>query len=206
MIPYPPWLVYIFLSLAVFMINVIPAFMPPTWMVLSIFVVTYQLPVIDVVILGAIASSFGRYILAIYVAPISDRYLPRKQKRNIKYLRNFLRYERGFIPFIITFIYALGPLPSNTLFIVAGVAQLNLLEIVSGFFLGRLISYGIIVGIAKTFVTVEQLISPLSLFVDFVGLIAAFIILFADWEKIVKNMIEREKRRRAEEALREVFK
>jgi len=197
---------WITVFVTVLVANLLPIFGPPTWMILSIFAVTYNLPVLEIVVLGAVASSLGRFVLASYVRPISDRYLPRKQKKSITSLRNFLKYEGGIVPFMVSFLYSLSPLPSNAIFIVAGAARLRMAMILAGFFTGRLISYGLIVSTAKALVTTSNLFSPAYLLLDAVGIALALGIIFADWGKIIHNLIEREKRRRAETAVREVYK
>jgi len=192
--------------ITVFVANMLPIFGPPTWMVLSIFTLTYNLPLFEVVILGAIASTSGRFILASYISPLSDRFLPRKQKKGMNHLRNFLKYEDGIVPFLISFIYSISPLPSNAIFIIAGAAHLRLASILSGFFLGRILSYGLIVGTAKALVSTNNLFSPAYILLDAVGIGLAVGILFADWGKIIQHLIEREKRRRTENAVKEVYK
>ena len=46
----------------VFVINVIPAFMPSTWMVIAFFVVVYQLPLWPLCFGGAVSATAGRCI------------------------------------------------------------------------------------------------------------------------------------------------
>lgn len=196
---------YLIVFCIVFIANVLPIFGPPTWMILSVLAITYDLPLLEIVIVGAIASSLGRYVLAKYVGVLSERYLPKKQKKGIKHLRNFLSYESGFVPFIVSFVYALSPLPSNIIFIVAGAARLGILSIISGFFIGRLISYSIIVGVVKALVSTSNLFSLAYILLDVIGIGLALGILFADWDKIIKHMIEKEKSRRAESAVKEMF-
>jgi membrane protein YqaA with SNARE-associated domain len=185
--------------------NVVPAFMPPTFAVLSILAVTYGYPTLELVLVGAAASTIGRYVLARYTGPVADRYLPKKQKKGIKYLRNFLRGERGTLPFIISFLYSLSPLPSNALFIVAGAAHIQLRGILSGFIVGRLISYGVLVSLSRQLV-VTSLVSVQYLIVDLIGAGLAIALLFVDWQGVIGNLVEREKKRRTEEGMRTLFR
>lgn len=199
---------YLIVFLVVFVANIIPAFMPPTWSLLSLFAIFYDLPPLELTIIGAVSSSLGRYVLASYSRPLADKFLPKKQKKNIKYLRNFLRYENNELPFIIALLYALGPFPSNTLFIVSGAAHISVRWILAGFFVGRLVSYGLLVTIAKgviSSVSIEQLFTLPYLLLDAAGLLLAIAILFVNWQQLVYSLIEREKTRRIEEGMKSIF-
>ena len=48
----------------VFAINLVPAFMPSSWMVLAFFYIKFDLPLLVLTIGGAIVSGFGRMALA----------------------------------------------------------------------------------------------------------------------------------------------
>ena len=63
--------VYILLASTVLGLNIIPAFMPPTWIVLAFFVTKYDLQIIPVVLIGATCATLGRILLA----GISKRYI-----------------------------------------------------------------------------------------------------------------------------------
>jgi membrane protein YqaA with SNARE-associated domain len=195
---------------AVFLVNVIPAFMPPTWMLLSLFAALYGVPVLDLVVIGAVASTSGRYVLARASGPLGDRFLPRKQKKSIKYLKNFLSGEPWTTTGLVSFLYSLSPLPSNTMFIVTGAARISLVPVLGGFFIGRLISYAVLTSVAINVVSAESILNPLLnpayLVMDIIGLAAAVGLLLIDWRHFIHGTIENEKKRRAEEGMREVFK
>lgn len=190
----------------VFLVNIIPAFMPPTWFVLAFFSAAYGTGVIELVLVGVFASTAGRYVLAKISGQATEHFLPRKQKSSVKYLKNFLAGEPWPMLSGITFVYSLSPLPSNVIFIVAGAARLPLLPVLGGFFAGRLISYSILTSLVVGVVSINQLLSPEYLAVDMIGLAAAVALLLVDWRRLIKHTIENEKRRRAEEGIRNVFK
>ena len=56
--------VYLILASIVLGMNVIPALMPPTWIILAFFVSKYQLQLLPVVLIGASCATLGRVILA----------------------------------------------------------------------------------------------------------------------------------------------
>jgi len=193
------------LFVVVLLVNVIPAFMPPTWAVLSLFAIAYGGPIAELVAVGAIASTLGRYVLARISGPLSDRFLPRKQKSSIKYLKGFLGGESWTVTSIISFVYSLSPLPSNTMFIVAGAARIALLPVLGGFFIGRLISYSILTALVASSISISQLLSPAYIVMDIIGLAAAVALLLLDWKVLIHGAIEHEKKRRAEEGVRRLF-
>ncbi|MBZ5696059.1 MAG: hypothetical protein LAN36_11955 [Acidobacteriia bacterium] len=130
------------LFLAVFFLNLVPAFAPPTWMVFSYL--GFRSPSLNLPLLGAIgaaAATSGRLVLA----KLSDRIVRRKflseaSKRNIDVLRERLERRRK-LTFSIFLFYAFSPLPSNYLFISYGLTTMDLRLVAIPFFLGRWVSY-----------------------------------------------------------------
>lgn len=128
----------------IFIINVIPAFMPPTWILLSFVGFTFHLGNYSLAILAvfaAVASSGGRAVLAIF----SDKILRNKvisevTRKNMDVLKeNIIKRQnltRGFFLF-----YAFSPFPSGQLFLAYGLTDLKLKLAIIPFFFGRLCSY-----------------------------------------------------------------
>jgi hypothetical protein len=54
----------------VFVVNLVPAFMPPTWSILAYFLIRFDLPLLPLAVGGALAASSGRCVLAL----ASNRY------------------------------------------------------------------------------------------------------------------------------------
>ena len=132
--------IYILLFILIFIINVVPAFMPPTWIILSFFYVNNDLLFLPTVILGVIAATSGRIVLALISKYWLKKALPISFYSNYQYLGKYLKgHTKLTLP--IVFGYAFSPISSNSLFIMAGLSNLNLKLIASSFFIGRLISY-----------------------------------------------------------------
>lgn len=130
---------YLFVFFLVFVVNVIPAFMPPTWIVLSFFYLQFHLSLVPAVIIGACAATLGRIVLAL-IAHRLENFLPKSFLGNYKDLGEFLKKNESLtVPVVIG--YAFSPVSSNTLFIIAGLSGLNLKVVAASFFVGRLISY-----------------------------------------------------------------
>lgn len=131
---------YLILSVFVFGINVIPAFMPATWVVLAFFYLKYHLLLVPTVIIGALSATAGRIILSVISKQFIQPVLSSKTKENLFALGNFLN-KNIKLAFSVVFAYAFLPIPSNQVFIAAGLANVNLKVIAFSFLLGRLISY-----------------------------------------------------------------
>lgn len=121
--------------------------MPPTWSVLAFFYLRYHLQFIPTVIIGATAATLGRIILAtlvkLYLRPI----IPKRAMENYTALGNYLKRNKKLtVPLLLT--YAFFPIPSNDVYITAGLANLDLKLIAFSFFCGRLVSYAFWVGLA----------------------------------------------------------
>jgi hypothetical protein len=128
--------------LIVYVLNVIPAFAPPTWMVFSY--VGFRYPGANLILLaivGAVAATLGRTTLArLSTVIIRKRFLGEGARQNIDVIRERLG-NRPKLTFSIFLFYAFTPFPSNYLFIAYGLTAMKLPRIAVPFFLGRSVSY-----------------------------------------------------------------
>jgi membrane protein DedA with SNARE-associated domain len=121
--------------------------MPPTWMVLAFFQTTNNLNPIFTVILGASFALMGRLTLY-YVSTITQSHLPKNMANNYQALGEELGSHKTLsIPLFL--LFAFYPLPSNQLFIVAGLSKLNPKLLAISFLGGRILSYSFWVGSAN---------------------------------------------------------
>ena len=137
---------YLALFAIVFGINLLPAFGPPTWAVLVFARLHWHLNPVALVVLGAVAASSGRYLLALGARRFSG-HLPRRMRTNLEVARSFLQ-SRPRSAIAVFGLFVVSPLPSAQLFIAAGLLDLNLVLFTLAFFVGRLVSYSIYVSIA----------------------------------------------------------
>src|SRR5262245_25699895 len=130
------------LFMIIFVLNVIPAFAPPTWMVLSF--IGLQHPPAHVTVLamiGAVAATLGRCTLAkLSRILIRHKCLSDTTRHNIDALRDGLERRRA-LTIGLVLCYAFSPLPSNVLFIAYGLTPLKLSRIAVPFLLERFVSY-----------------------------------------------------------------
>ena len=130
------------LFFAVFVLNLMPAFAPPTWTAMTF--IGLAIPNIDVLLLAlvaATAATCGRVLLAkLSRALVRQRILTEQARRNVDAIKIGIENRRAMT--VGTFLgYALSPLPSNYLFIAYGLTSLPIALLATPFFIGRLVSY-----------------------------------------------------------------
>lgn len=128
--------------LIVFLLNLLPAFAPPTWIALS--AVRLGAPDINPIALaltGAVAATFGRMLLAkIARIVLRGHLLGEEAKKNVDQIRTKIEAHRtASVTGLL--LYSLSPLPSNHLFVAYGLTSLNISYVAAPFFAGRLASY-----------------------------------------------------------------
>ena len=130
------------LFIVVFVLNLLPAFAPPTWTTMSF--IGLAIPNIDVLLLAlvaATAATCGRVLLAkLSRVVVRQRFMTEQARRNVDAIKIGIENRRATT--LGTFLgYSLSPLPSNYLFIAYGLTSLPLAFLAAPFFIGRLVSY-----------------------------------------------------------------
>ncbi len=165
-------------------INAAPLLMPPSWIVLSSFLaLDPTLNILVLALVGATGATIGRFFLK-RISHLFRRFIGKEQISNLDIIGNFLnRRKFGYI--ITSFLFAATPLPSNMLFVAYGLMRAKSIGLYIGFWLGRVLSYYIMLSIS------EVVLTPfLQLFEDrYIGILVAdgigigAVLLFAciDW-------------------------
>jgi hypothetical protein len=104
----------------VFAINVVPAFMPPTWSVLAILHFAFGLPALPLALGGALAASAGRLTLAVASQRFGRTLLPLHRRADLSDLGRCLDAKAKWAAPAAVLVYSFGPIPSNELFVAAG--------------------------------------------------------------------------------------
>jgi hypothetical protein len=112
--------------------------MPSTWMVLAFFYIKFDLPLLLLTIPGAIVSGLGRLLLA-KGSTLFKRHLLKDQEANLQDLGGFLEERRNYVGLAV-FLYALSPLPTNNLFIAAGMTEVGMTRVLVGFCCARVLA------------------------------------------------------------------
>ncbi len=140
---------YAAIFVAVFALNLLPAFAPPTWMALTVIGFTTHLPVFWLALTAAASATCGRFVLAkMSRGLVRGRLLTEATRDNIDEIRSGLEQHKAMTAGLFLF-YAFSPLPSNYLFIAYGLTSLGMGLVCAPFFLGRLASYSFWVGTAN---------------------------------------------------------
>ena len=133
-------------------VNAAPLLMPPTWIILSsFFVLDQSFDPITLSLIGATGATIGRFLLKI-VSGYFRSVVGNQQKTNLDSIGNFLNRKKfGYI--ISSFLFAATHLPSNMIFIAYGLMRAKSFGLYLGFWLGRVISYYIMISISKIVLT-----------------------------------------------------
>ena len=78
---------YLLVAAVVFGVNVLPAFGPPTWAVLVLFRLNSHVPVVPLVLIGAVSAASGRLLLATFSRRFRSR-LSAKRRANLEAARD----------------------------------------------------------------------------------------------------------------------
>ncbi|MBV8528874.1 MAG: hypothetical protein JOZ75_11195 [Candidatus Dormibacteraeota bacterium] len=169
-------------------INILPAFAPPTWTVLVYFRITDGLAIAPLVLVGAVSAAVGRYVLAIAFRAFGGR-LPRRRRENLEAVGATLSSQHGLLATVL--LFAVSPLPSNTLFEAAGLAHVRLAPLVSAFFVGRVASYAFYLTVTTSVaggirgILSKGFASPQAIAIGVLGLIALIAFVRIDWIDVI---------------------
>jgi hypothetical protein len=149
------------LFLIVLLINLMPAFAPPTWMAMSwVGFNIHEGNTLLFAVIAASAATTGRLSLAAFSRSlVRRRWFREADRQNIDVITAWLGKHRKKTAGAFL-VYALSPFPSNYLFIAYGLSGLPLGFVGVAFFGGRLVSYAIWARVgrfASSFVDPESL-------------------------------------------------
>ncbi len=137
---------YLLLFAIVFLLDLIPAFAPPAWLVAVFFRHTYHLHFVLVVLITALAASLGRLLLAGLTRKLK-RYMPKRYSDNLHYSERLLANNRQKFRLIVG-LFLCSPLPSAQLFEAAGLLNVALIPLAAAFFFGRLVTISLYLSFA----------------------------------------------------------
>lgn len=171
-------------------INAAPLLMPPSWIVLSSFFALD--PTLDILILslvGATAATIGRFILK-RISHFFRRFIGNEQKSNLDIIGSFLN-KRKFGYLLTSFLFAATPLPSNMLFVAYGLMRAKSIGLYIGFWLGRVLSYYLMLSISDVVLTPFLQLFEESyigiLIADGIGIGAVILFSCIDWGVLINT-------------------
>jgi hypothetical protein len=179
---------YLLLAGLVLGVNLLPAFAPPTWMVLVFYRLNTGVNSLAIIAIGVATSASGRYLLALGTRAIRSKLTP-KYVKNLKILES--RIGRGKKSLACYFLFfAISPIPSAQLFEAAALMDTPLLPITIAFMFGRAISYSTYVIGASTLkehamstLLINSLKSPWGLSIQIICITALYFLVKIDWSK-----------------------
>jgi membrane protein YqaA with SNARE-associated domain len=183
-----PYLLVFFAALAV---DTIPIFAPPAWIVLVVLLVKFELNPWLTVAIGVTGSTIGRYILTRYIPKISSSLVNRREDANLSYIGSKLGKAR-WSSAIFVFLYTLTPLSTTALFTAVAAARVSPWHILPSFFVGRLITDGVLVFSGKyASANLSELLHGQVNWKTVVTLIAGLLVisafLFVDWRLLLER-------------------
>lgn len=141
-----------------FAIQLPPALMPPSWALLAYFYIHFHLPLLPLTLGGAVSSTLGRLVLALGAQRLGRRFMSPQKQQNLDYLGTWLNSRPAWQITGAVFLFAIGPIPSNQVFIAAGLTRTRLFSVAVGFVVGRAVSYTILAEATKKAVSQIQAI------------------------------------------------
>ena len=194
------WLVIAILTVV---LNTIPLFMPPTWMLLAYFHFREGYDTWQLAMVGGVAAATGRAILALTFRNLGTRVLPDRWRANIEELG--VQLERHRTMSLSAFgLFLLGPLPSNQMFIAIGIARIPLLAPLAVFMVSRFVGYVFWITTAGAVSsTLSDAVKPsfggtASIIAQIAGLLVLVAVMQIDWRRFLQ-------RRRSRESLEDVI-
>jgi membrane protein YqaA with SNARE-associated domain len=197
------FLVFLIIFLVVFVLNVVPILAPPTWSVLSFIAIRFSSNIILLAVVGAVAATLGRLVLAkLSTVIVRQRFMSDETRKNIDAVKE--RLERNSkMTFGAILFYAFSPFPSNHLFIAYGLTALKLKLIAIPFLLGRVVSYAFLAFTASSVaqmldyesVTSRSFFSYYFVASQLFGLLTIYVFTRIDWDRVFTEKRLRWRRR-----------
>ncbi len=180
---------YVIVFLTVVAINTVPLLMPPTWLVLGFFYNSLPFDVFLLALTGAVASTTGRAILS-HLGTYSRRFINKERKRDMDIVGRIAK-KNPIKSFFVTLLFSLSPFPSNVYFLTVGMAKARSIPIFAGFFVGRLISYYLLIRASQViFNSIEEIFVGKILqiiIIDVAGVVFMLLFIMIDWSLLLKK-------------------
>ena len=171
--------------------NAVPAFAPPTWMILVYFALHHGTHPLLLIIFGVLSATAGRGILAWYFRKFAEK-IPTRFSRNMDYAGEYLKRDTKKEWFLFS-LFILSPVSSAQLFEAAGLMKtIKLRPLLIAFALGRSVSYSIYITGAKVVAAtnigeliIHELKSPWAIAAQIALIIGLVWLGSIDWKSIV---------------------
>ncbi len=179
---------YFGIFLVLIAINASPILMPPSWIVLtSFYLLDPNLNIVLLSIVGATGATIGRFFLK-KISGLFRKFVGEEQKSNLDIIGDYLNRKKfGYL--IASFLFGATPLPSNILFITYGLMRAKSVGIYIGFWLGRVLSYIIMIyfgnAVLKPFIEIFEDRLTGILLVDLAGIVVIIFFASINWSLLI---------------------
>jgi membrane protein YqaA with SNARE-associated domain len=182
---------YALVFLAATAVDSIPVFAPPAWTVLVFLLIKFDLDPWLVVVLGVSGTTAGRFILTTYIPWIGSKILNKKEDENLGFLGKKLS-RKPKSTFVFVLLYSLTPLSTTALFTASGIAKVSRWRVLPPFFVGKLISYGVLIFTGQyAFQNIGSVLhgalSLKGIATAVAGLVVLLGFLFLDWRVLLEE-------------------
>jgi hypothetical protein len=175
--------------IVLFLVNISPILMPPNWLILSSFyALDNSMNVSVLAIVGATASTAGRFVLKQFVSKFKNRF--NNNTSNLAVIGNYLNKKKyGYV--ISSFIFAVTPLPDNILFVAYGLMKAKSVGMYVGFWCGKFLALYVMLTISPailipfTRIFEDKLMG--ILLADGLGIVAIIIFAAIDWNILLNE-------------------
>ena len=169
-------------------INASPVLMPPSWIILTTFyLLDPSLNIIFLSMVGATGATLGRFVLK-KISGLFRKFAGDEQKSNLDIIGDYLNRKKfGYL--LASFLFGATPLPSNVLFITYGLMRAKNFGIYVGFWLGRVLSYVIMIyfgnTVLKPFLEIFEDRLMGILLVDAIGIVSIIFFASVNWALLI---------------------
>jgi len=180
---------YLVMAAVVMGLNLLPAFAPPTWIVVVWFTLVWDLEPLILVPVAAVSAGLGRYGLAAATRLLRHRMSP-ERVASLGAASDYLTGDRRRAAAGVGMFFV-APLPSNQLFEAAGLLAVPLRPLVAAFVAGRLITFSIYSGAASLAedslqdALVDAALSPWGVAVQVVMIVVLVLLARVDWRRVL---------------------
>lgn len=183
---------YLLIFVGSLLVDCIPVFAPPAWMLMLYILFKFQLHPLITASVGTAGTVFGRLIYVTYIVPwMQKKSIGPKKEADLKFLGEKLS-KQGPATLVFVFIYSILPLSTTVLFTAVGLAKVKRRYVVPGFFLGNLIGDGVLLLSGQYAIThfkdfYKDALNTQNILITLAGLLVMLLFVFIDWRALIQK-------------------
>jgi membrane protein DedA with SNARE-associated domain len=185
------WWQYLLVFIGALLFDIVPFPFLPAFTIMVFLQIIFKLNVWLVVVIGAVGSVLGRYILLLYTPFLAKKYLKESKNNDIQFLGEKMK-ENVWKGQLLVLVYSLLPLPTTPLFLGGGISKIQPKYIIPAFLIGKFTSdtLALFLG-AYAAENVQAIIDNAVSWKSLASLLLAFFLLFClffiDWRTLIQT-------------------